>query len=524
MSGAVEGRTLWELVRARAAASPDELMVVDQNGARLTFAEFESAVEVMAAGLYERGVRAGQVVSWELPTWIDTVVLAAALNRLDAVQNPIIAIYRRREVGFCCRQAGSSLLVTPGEFHGFDFAAMGAALADEIGLDHLAVEPGGFPTGDPAVLPAPEPAPASPADAPVRWLCYTSGTTADPKGARHTDASIDAIARGMATRIDVRHGDRSALAFPFPHIGGLTWLFTSLQTGAANLLDETFNPATTIPMLEREGCTHAGSGTPFHMAYLAAQRERPDRPLFPGLKNCPGGGAPKPPQLHYDVKRELGGAGVVSGWGLTEAPILTMASWDDPDDKLAATEGRAMPGVDLRVVGFDGSVLGPGEEGELRAKAPQMMRGYLDSSLEADAFDGDGYFRTGDLGVIDAEGYVVITGRLKDIIIRHGENISAKEVEDLLFTHPAVSDVAVVGLPDDLSGERACAVVATADGATPITPREMREFLVEHGLRIQAVPEQLELVDVVPRNPSGKIAKATLRQRYEHTPFSRDDP
>ncbi len=518
----VAGRTLWELVQARAAATPDALMAADQNEARLTFAELESAVEVMAAGLYERGVRPGHVVSWELPTWIDTMVLAAAINRLDAIQNPIIAIYRRREVGFCCRQAGTSLLITPGDFHGFDFAEMGAALAEEIGFDHLTVAPGAFPAGDPSVLPAPEAPPGSPDEAPVRWLCYTSGTTADPKGAKHTDASIDAIARGMAARIDVRAGDRSALAFPFPHIGGITWLFTSLQTGAANLLDETFNPETTIPMLEREGCTHAGSGTPFHMAYLAAQRARPDRPLFPALKNCPGGGAPKPPQLHYDVKRELGGAGVVSGWGLTEAPILTMASWDDPDDKLASTEGRAMPGVELRVVGFDGSIRGPGEEGELRAKAPQMMRGYLDESLEVDAFDDDGYFRTGDLGVIDAEGYVTITGRLKDIIIRHGENISAKEVEDLLFTHPAVSDVAVIGLPDDLSGERACAVVATVAGAEPISRREMREFLVGHGLRIQAVPEQLELVDVLPRNPSGKIAKAALRVRYEHAPFARD--
>ena len=152
----------------------------------------------------------------------------------------------------------------------------------------------------------------------------------------------------------------------------------------------------------------------------------------------------------------------MSGWGLTEAPILTMASVHDPDDKLATTEGRPMPGVLLRAVTLDGTVAGPGEEGELRAKAPQMMRGYLDAALDEAAFDEDGWFRTGDLGVIDEDGYVRITGRLKDVIIRKGENVSAQEVEDLLYEHEQVADVAVIGLPDDERGEMVCAVVVRA--------------------------------------------------------------
>ncbi len=158
------------------------------------------------------------------------------------------------------------------------------------------------------------------------------------------------------------------------------------------------------------------------------------------------------------MRDELGGVGIVSGWGLTEAPILTMARTVDPDDKLATTEGRAMPGVQLRAVSpADGSVVGVGVEGELQAQAPQLMRGYLDASLDADAFV-DGWFRTGDLGVIDEQGYVRITGRLKDVIIRKGENVSAKEVEDLLFEHEKVADVAVIGLPDADRGELVCAV------------------------------------------------------------------
>src|SRR5438270_10639588 len=210
------------------------------------------------------------------------------------------------------------------------------------------------------------------------------------------------------------------------------------------------------------------------------------------------------------MKKEGGGVGIVSGYGLTEAPILTMAAVDDADDKLANTEGRPSPGVELKVVTLDGKVAGPGEEGELRAKGPQVCLGYLDSSLDAEAFDEDGFFRTGDLGYQDPEGYVVITGRLKDVIIRKGENISAKEIEDLLYQHPKVADVAVIGLPDPALGERCCAVVASKAESDPLAFVEMVEFLKGHGLAVQKVPEQLELVDVVPRNPTGKTLKHEL--------------
>jgi len=255
-------------------------------------------------------------------------------------------------------------------------------------------------------------------------------------------------------------------------------------------------------VLSREEVTLAGSGTPFHLAYLEAQRRQPGTPIFPAVRAFPGGGAPKPPQLHYDVKKELGGVGIVSGYGLTECPILAMGAVGDPDDKLADTEGRTSPGVELRIA-----------DGELRVKGPQLFRGYVDASLDAEAFDEQGYFRTGDLGVVDDEGFVAITGRLKDVIIRKGENISAKEVEDLLYRHPKVADVAVIGLPDPALGERCCAVVASKDGSDPLAFSEMVDFLKNEGLTIQKVPEQLELVDVVPRNPTGKTLKHELRQR-----------
>ena len=494
--------TLWALVERRAGESPDVLMAVDEAGRRVSFGEYRAAAERAAAGLAALGVGPGVAVSWQLPTWIESLVLVAALARLGAVQNPVLPIYRDRELRFMTAQTSARLLVVPPAWRGFDYPEMANAIAAERdGLDVLVVDRA-LPDGNPSALPPPPTVPSAPADLPTAWIFYTSGTTADPKGARHTDATIAAAAVAMNLALDLRAADRSALVFPFTHIGGITWLFSSLMTGCANICLERFDPAEAVAVLSREEVTLAGSGTPFHLAYLEAQRRQPGTPIFPAVRAFPGGGAPKPPQLHYDVKKELGGVGIVSGYGLTECPILAMGAVGDPDDELADTEGRTSPGVELRIA-----------DGELRVKGPQLFRGYVDASLDAEAFDEQGYFRTGDLGVVDDEGFVAITGRLKDVIIRKGENISAKEVEDLLYRHPKVADVAVIGLPDPALGERCCAVVASKDGSDPLAFSEMVDFLKNEGLTIQKVPEQLELVDVVPRNPTGKTLKHELRQR-----------
>ena len=253
----------------------------------------------------------------------------------------------------------------------------------------------------------------------------------------------------------------------------------------------------------------------FWMAYLAAQRRMPaGERLLPDVRIFNGGGSPKPVTLHAEMI-EAFGAPLIGGWGLTESPINTMVHVDDPDDVKANTDGRACPGVMLRVM-LDGCECGPGEEGELLVKGPQVFLGYLDSALDADAFDNDGWLRTGDLGVIDTNGFVSITGRLKDIIIRKGENISPKEIEDLLHGHTAIADVAVIGLADGLRGERTCAVVVSA-GDTPITFAEMTDHLLRANLSKHKLPEQLEFVDALPRNPTGKVLKKDLRVQFGET-------
>jgi cyclohexanecarboxylate-CoA ligase len=513
-----DARSLWELIERRAEATPDALLGVDEEGRTLSFAQYHDGAAGVAAGLAAAyHVGDGAAVSWQLPTWFESMLLVGALARLGAVQNPILPIYRQREVGFVTRQTGAALLVVPSTWKGFDFEGMARTIAaDHAGLEVLVADRE-LPEGDPASLPPPPPAFDDPDDAPVRWAFYTSGTTADPKGARHTDRTVMASALGMADVLDLRADDRSAMLFPFTHIGGIGLLVAGLLSGCRAIVAEAFDPPTSIPLLAREGVTLAGSGTPFHLAYLAAQRESPGTPLFPEVRAFPGGAAPKPPQLHYDMKAELGGVGIVSGYGLTECPILAMGTVHDRDEDLAHTEGAPTPGVTVRIVTLDGALAGPGEEGEIRVKGPMLFRGYVDPSLDGDAFDEDGWFRTGDLGRQGPQGHLTITGRIKDVIVRKGENISAKEVEDLLFTHPAIADVAVIGLADASSGERACAVVVPAEPATPPTLDEIGAFCNDAGLMTQKIPEQLEIVDALPRNPTGKVVKHELRARYgEH--------
>ncbi len=512
--GWVGGSSLWSLIERRAEVTPGGLLAHEDTGRELTFGSYREACLRAAAGLFVRhGVGRDTPVSWELPTWNESLVLVGALARLGARQNPLIPIYRDREVGFITDQSRASLLVVPTVHRGYDFEAMAERVAGERPGLSILVADRRLPDADPEGLPEPEAPPEMADGAPIRWVFYTSGTTADPKGAPHSDIEVLASAVAMAECLDIRTDDVAALIFPFTHIGGIGWLMASLVTGCTLLTTESFDPVETPRFLAANGVTLAGSGTPFHLAYLEAQRASPTVPLFPMVRSYPGGGAPKPPRLHYDLKEEIGGVGIVSGYGLTEAPIVAMGSASDPDEKLATTEGRPTPGVDLIVVGPDGRRLPPGVEGEIRLKGPQVISGYLDPALDADAFDGEGYFRTGDLGNVDGDGYVTITGRLKDVIIRNGENISAKEVEDLLYTHPAVADVAVIGLPDQRTGERACAVVALSMG-TSLTVQEMAGFLTGAGLRIQSVPERLEVVDVIPRNPAGKILKHELRARF----------
>ncbi len=507
----IDGTTLWDLVSRRADATPGETFSIDENDAVVTFAEYRDSAEQCAARLAAKGVTTDTRVSWQLPTTVDALILCAALSRLGAIQNPILPIYREDDVAFVLDQLASEWFIVDGLFRGFDHAAMARKLGERLpGLETLDLSQGWPQADESSALPNP---PENKGD-PVRWVLYSSGTTADPKGAKHTDGTLLAASEGFAQRLQLRADDRIALVFPVTHVGGILWLMNGLRVGCAQLVVPTFDPSTTIPFLQRHGVTQATAGTVFHQAYLAAQRERGNAPLFENLRTLPGGGAPKPPQLYFDCRAEMD-APIVSGYGLTECPVLAMNGPGDPEEKLAHTEGRACPDrAEIQVVDFDGRTQPPGTEGEIRVRAPQLCQGYWDPSLDADAFDSQGFFRTGDLGILDADGFLEVTGRLKDVIIRKGENISAREIEDRLFRHPGVADAAVIGLPDAERGELACAVVVTGPRGDAFDFAEMVRFLDQEGLMRQKIPERLELLGELPRNPSGKVLKQELRRLF----------
>ena len=486
-------RTLWELVTRRAALTPDRPLFL-QDGRTLTFEALRARAERVAAGLYGMGVRPGTVVAWQLPTRIETAVLSFALARLGAVQTPVIPFYRDREVGFALRESRAEFFAVPGTWRGFDHPEM----ARRLGAKGVFEAYDDLPDGDPSRLPPP------PSDGTaVRWIYWTSGTTSDPKGVLHTDRSLLAGGSCLAHALRPSAEDVGSIAFPYAHIGGPDYTVMLLLYGFPAVLFEQFALPEALAAYRAHGVTMAGGSTAFYSMFLAEQRKRPGEPVLPALRLLAGGGAPKPPELYHAVVREMG-VQLTHGYGMTEVPMITMGAPGDDPELLATTEGRPPQGMEIRIV-----------DGEVRLRGEAVCRGYLDPGQTAQAFDEDGFLRTGDLGRLTETGHLVLTGRLKDVIIRKGENISAQEIEDLLHRHPAVGDVAVIGLPDAARGELVCAVVEQPPGAEALTLSDVTAFLRTEGLSVHKLPERLEVVDTLPRGETlRKVLKYKLRERY----------
>ncbi|MFJ6485790.1 AMP-binding protein [Streptomyces sp. NPDC091682] len=507
-------RTLWELVSRRAALTPDAPVLIEaaedrsedrSDDRRLTFGELHDRCERVAAGLHAMGVRPGTVVAWQLPTRIETVLLSVALARIGAVQTPVIPFYRDREVGFALRESKAEHFAVPGTWRGFDHTAMAARLGARGTFEAYA----DLPDGDPAVLPAP---PATGTD--VRWIYWTSGTTSDPKGVLHTDRSLIAGGSCLAHALHLGPSDVGSMAFPYAHIGGPDYLVMLLLYGFPAVLFEKFALPDALAGYRRHGVTVAGGSTAFYSMFLTEQRKAPDVPLIPTLRLLAGGGAPKPPEIYHAVVRELR-CQLTHGYGMTEVPMITMGSPDDTAEHLATTEGRPPEGMSIRITAPNGTELPPDTDGEVRLRGEAVCRGYLNGDDPAGAFDPDGYLITGDLGHLTQDGYLVLTGRSKDVIIRKGENVSAKEIEDLLHQLPGITDVAVIGLPDPTRGERVCAVVEQPPGAAPLTLPQLTAHLRAQGLAPHKLPERLELLEALPRNETlRKVLKYKLRERY----------
>ncbi len=486
--------TFWNLVGQAAEEVPDRVILADDHGRSLTTAQFRDAAESVAAAL---PVGPGATVSWQLPTSIEAYVLMAALARLGATQNPIIPALRDREVGIITSQVRPSLYIAPQIWNGFAYADMGRALGLEVLAADFVARPGPelrLPVADPSTL---GPAPAHDND----WVYFSSGTTSDPKGVKHTDSSLVAAASGLIEWSGFGADDVYPVAWPVTHIGGVNMVTICLQAGLRLVLFDAWDPTTTPERMAAFRPTILGSAQPFFRAYIDAQRRHGSDPLFPHVRIFTAGGAPTPPEIVRELMETFGVPGALGAYGLTEFPIATATSPDDPADVLLRSVGRPSPGVRARIV-----------DGEIRLKGPQMFGGYLDPALDEPAFDDDGWFRTGDLGEIDDAGNVYITGRLKDIIIRNAENISALEIEDMLLQHPDIEDVAVIGLPDPRTGERVCAVVVARDDARPDLAG-VAAHCIGLGLAKYKCPEQVVIVPALERNSMGKLLKQKIRDQ-----------
>ncbi|SEG88697.1 Acyl-CoA synthetase (AMP-forming)/AMP-acid ligase II [Thermomonospora echinospora] len=463
----------------------------------------------VAAGLAALGVGPGDVVALQLTSRLESAIAHAAVLLRGAVVLPIVPIYGLREVGFVLRQSGAAALIA--------FAGRaGEVLAMRDGLPRLrqviAVADGsGAVQGAASWESLQEHAPLGPLEPAdpddVCVLVYTSGTTADPKGVQHTHRSMLAELTTMAEMRAGYGADFGYLdAFPPGHVAGLNVLLRALIYGVPTVFMERWDAETALDIVHRHGVT-ASAGVPFHLAALLDAAERTGRGVG-GLREYLVGAASVPPVLVERAERT--GIAAYRAYGSSEHPTISSGGVDDPRDKRATTDGRPMPGTQVRIVDAKGRDLPPGREGEILSRGPELFAGYRDPALNAEAFTTDGWLRTGDVGRMDEDGYLTITDRLKDIIVRGGEKISSKEVEDLLSVHPAVAETVAVAEPDERYGERVCAFVVLRQGCH-LDLDAVRDHFAAHGAARQKTPERLMVVEALPRTAAGKVRKHELR-------------
>ncbi len=497
----------------------DKTAIADARG-RLTWSALARGVERVAHGLQAAGLERGAVVSAQLPNWNEWILLALACVRVGAILNPIPPTYRASELRFILGRLEAQAFVIPASFRGHDYVAMTAGLrATAPTLRHVWVargEPG------PNMRPFAELTDAAwEARAGRRPLggtdpnsvsevVFTSGTTGEPKGVMHTSNTVLSICYPLIDRLRFHAGDVALMSSTFGHQTGFLYGYClTLLLGSTGVWLDVWNAGEAARLVEAERVTYTMGATPFlqDFTYAPAVAARDIR----SLRLFISAGASIPRKLVQDARARLGCA-ISAGWGMSENGLVSCNGLEDPEEKIFGTDGVPLPGMELRVVDEAGAARPTGVEGELLVRGHSQFVGYWKRpEFTRAAHTSDGWFMTGDRGVIDADGYVAITGRSKDLIIRGGENISVAEVENLLFAHPKVQSVAVVAMPDARLVERACAYVIPCAGDPP-TLEELARWLEGQGLAKHKLPERLELVAEFPMTPSGKVQKYRLRE------------
>lgn len=524
------GLTPCDYLDANLARNPDKLFLTDYrvgaDGAApgephrsLSYREIDRLSRRIAAGLAAHGIGRGDVVALQLPNWWEFAAIHLACVRIGAVTNPLMPIFRAHELEFMLAFADTRALFIPRAFRGFEYEPMIEQLRPKLpALEHVFVlgseEENGF---EPVFIGRRwedetdtrtlfEERRFDPND--VIEICYTSGTTGQPKGVMHTSNTLSACVGTARHRLALPKDSVILMASPLAHqTGYLFGILTPMILGARTVLQDVWEPATAARIIHDEQVTYTMGATPFLSDFVysrALKRYPPD-----SLSMFVTAGAPVPRVLVHNATEQLG-VDVITGWGMTENGLATCTLPDDPPEKIFGSDGAPWSGMEVRVVNEEGRPVPRGAEGTLEVRGAANFVGYL-KRPEANGVDADGWFDTGDIATVDEDGYLRITSRAKDIIIRGGENVPVVEVEELLYRHNAVRDAAIVAMPDERLGERGCLFV-TVEPEAKFDFRAMQRYLEEQELSRQYWPERLEILDEMPRTPSGKIQKFKLRE------------
>ena len=504
--------------------TPDKTAIVDFNSmsqaeSRLTYRDLAALAELIAVGLMQLGVDKNDVVSCQLPNWWQFTALTLACGRIGAAINPMMPIFREREVKFMLRLAESKVFVIPREFRGFDYPAMVRSIRPELPeLHHLLVIGGEGEESFEKYLLDPKRmtdkaaniqfTARRPSADDVMQILYTSGTTGEPKGVMHTANTLLSNLRPYAKRLRLGRDDVVLMASPMAHQTGFMYgLMMPVMLGATAILQDIWDPKRAAKRIGDERVTFTMASTPFLSDLTDVVGA--DGYDVSSLSIFLSAGAPIPRVLVERATQALK-ANIVSAWGMTENGAVTTTKLDDPPEKTFHTDGCPLPGMEVRVTDPANKPVPVGAEGLLKVRGCSNFVGYL-KRPQLYGHDAEEWFDTGDLARIDADGYIRITGRSKDIIIRGGENIPVVEIEGVLFRHPAIQAVAIVGFPDARLIERACAFVVLKPGQT-FSQEEMTRFLEQEKFAKQYLPERLVTVEDLPRTPSGKVQKYKLRE------------
>ena len=514
-----EGRSLDALLVDAALRAPDKIAVVADRvdreiAQRITYRELDLRVERCARAFKAIGVGENDIVTVQLPNWSEFVVIIFACARIGAIINPVMPILRERELTYVLNFCRSKVIVIPKIYRGFDYETMVRGIRVDCAKLERVVVVGGDDADSYANLVEKLPMeignrlPSLQKPGAVSVLMFTSGTTGTPKGVMHSANSLVACLRALATRFGLNADDVLLAASPMGHMTGFAAAtLLACYLGGKIVLQDVWDPVRAITIAQREGVSYIPGATPFLVDICQSVTGGAPRPDRLRLFLC--GGAPIPSVLVERAGSELGVA-VCSLWGMTETLSATLTEPSRAVEKSPTTDGRPLEGMEVKIIDANGAVAPVNVTGPLLVRGAHMFSGYF-KRPDIEPFDAEGWFDSGDLACRDEEGYIRISGRVKDVIIRGGENIPVVEIENLLYAHPAIAAVALVGYPDARLGERSCAFISPREGES-VDLDTVRTYLAGCKVTKQFWPERVEIVGEMPRTASGKIQKFRLRE------------